>query len=137
MEAETVVYTAGTWDLFHVGHLNIIRAARELGGTLVVGVSTDDLVYSYKGHFPIVPYAERIRIIQELRCVDRVILQEGLLPIQQLISIQADILVLGGDWEISSLEGIQWMRTRRKFVCLPRTEGISTSELKQRIRNGE
>lgn len=130
-----IVYTAGTWDLFHIGHLNIIKAARALGDKLIVGVSTDELVLSYKGHRPIVSFAERCAIIRELRCVDEVIKQDYLLPVDQLMFIGADILVLGSDWSESNLAGIGWMRVNRRFVCLPRTPNVSTSELKWKIWN--
>lgn len=134
MEAESIVYTAGTWDLFHIGHLNIIRRARMFGTKLIVGVSTDELVYSYKQHYPIMPYRERYEIIRELKCVDQVVQQSELLPVTQLFLLNADILVLGDDWKDSNLEGINWMKYNKRMIFLPRTEGVSTSELKQKIR---
>ena len=137
MEISNVVYVPGTRDLFHIGHLNIIRRARLLGRHLIVGVSTDELVQQYKGHRPIVPYNERYEVIREIRCVDQVVQQTELLPIAQLSLLRADVLVLGSDWLGSDLEGIRWMQKNHEFVCLPRTEGVSTSELKRRIREGK
>jgi len=104
------------------------------GTKLIVGVSTDELVYSYKHHMPIMPYRERYEIIRELKCVDQVVQQSELLPVAQLFVLNADILVLGDDWKDSDLEGIAWMKYNKRMIFLPRTEGVSTSELKQKIR---
>ena len=61
-------YTTGTFDLFHVGHLNILEKAKENCEYLVVGVSTDELVKEYKGEFPIIPFEDRLRIVKSLKC---------------------------------------------------------------------
>lgn len=70
---EKHVYTAGVFDLFHLGHLRLLERAAEYGTTLTVGVSTDELVLSYKGQAPVVPFDERCAIIGALRCVDNVV----------------------------------------------------------------
>src|SRR2546423_11208876 len=70
-----IVYTAGAFDLLHVGHVRIIQAAAALGDSLVVGVSTDELIREYKGHAPTVPYDERRELVAALRGVDAVIPQ--------------------------------------------------------------
>ena len=67
-------YTTGTFDLFHVGHLNILEKAKENCEYLVVGVSTDELVKEYKGEFPIIPFEDRLRIVKSLKCVDQITL---------------------------------------------------------------
>ena len=71
-------YTQGTFDMFHIGHLNLLRNAKALCGKLIVGVNSDDLVYSYKNKRPIISQANRAEIISELRCVDDVIICSSL-----------------------------------------------------------
>ena len=76
-----VGYTTGTFDLFHVGHLNLLERAKQQCEYLVVGVSTDALVAEYKGRAPIIPFEDRIRIIAALKCVDGVIPQESMIKL--------------------------------------------------------
>ena len=71
-----VGYTTGTFDLFHVGHLNILEKAKENCEYLIVGVSTDELVKEYKGESPVISFEDRIRIIRALKCVDKAIPQQ-------------------------------------------------------------
>ena len=67
MSRTIIGYTTGVFDMFHVGHLNLIRRARENCDRLIVGVSTDEVVEQYKGHHPIVPYAERVEIVKAIQ----------------------------------------------------------------------
>jgi glycerol-3-phosphate cytidylyltransferase len=78
------IYTAGTFDLMHFGHLNILIQAKKLGSKLVVGVSSDKLIKSYKGLKPIISYRDRVSIIKELKCVSKVIKQDKFFDIEQL-----------------------------------------------------
>ena len=66
---ETIVYTSGTWDLFHIGHLNILEKSAALGDKLIVGVSTDELIYNYKGIKPVIPFEQRLRIVEAIGVV--------------------------------------------------------------------
>lgn len=75
MKKYKIVYTTGVFDLFHIGHLETLKNAKELGEILIVGVSTDELVKEYKGKTPVIPFEERIAIIQALKCVDIVVPQ--------------------------------------------------------------
>ena len=131
---EIIVYTAGTWDLFHIGHLNIIRSSKELGGRLIVGVSTDELVASYKKYTPIVPYEDRAEIIKGCRYVDEVVKQEKLLDIQQIKDLQADILTIADSWKNEYLEGLEWAKKNIRVVFLPYTSKVSSTYLKHKIK---
>ena len=75
MKKYKVGYTTGVFDMFHIGHLNILRRAKEQCEYLIVGVSTDELVQEYKNKIPIIPFEERAEIVQSIDCVERVIAQ--------------------------------------------------------------
>lgn len=94
-----VGYTTGTFDLFHVGHLNLLERAKQQCEYLVVGVSTDALVAEYKGRAPIIPFEDRIRIIAALKCVDGVIPQESMDKIIVWNKIHFNVLFHGDDWK--------------------------------------
>ena len=94
------VITFGTFDVFHVGHLNILESARQRGTHLTVGVSSDALNLDKKGRLPIYTQRDRLRIIKALGCVDAVFVEESLeAKSQYLREHEADILVMGNDWE--------------------------------------
>lgn len=122
-----VVLTYGTFDLFHIGHLNLLTRLRALGDRLVVGVSTDEFNKG-KGKRTIIPYADRAAIVSGLRVVDDVIAEESW--DQKLRDIQAfhvDTFGMGHDWEGQ----FEDLRQHCDVVYLPRTEGVSSTEIKQ------
>lgn len=129
------VFTAGTWDLFHIGHLNILKTSKELGDYLVVGVSTEELVYSYKGKEPIISLEDRIKIIKSCRYVDEVIIQKDLLGIEMLKEINPDILTIGTDWQGKSIKGIEYLKSKnKKIYYINYTDKISTTLIIKKIR---
>ena len=71
-------YTTGVFDMFHIGHLNILKRAKEQCDFLIVGVSTDENVFAYKGHLPVVPYKDRAAIVASIKYVDKVVPQESM-----------------------------------------------------------
>lgn len=125
MKMRTVI-TFGTFDVLHIGHINILKRAKAYGDRLVVGVSSDALNFSKKKRNPVYPEFERTSIIAALNCVDEVFIEESLeLKAEYIKKYKADILIMGNDWEGKF--------DIYKDICevryLPRTEGISTSEL--------
>jgi glycerol-3-phosphate cytidylyltransferase len=129
-----VVYTSGSWDLLHVGHLNMIRRSRELGDYLVVGVSTDELIEEYKGMKPIIPFAERFELVQALRWSDVVVVQHALVPIPLLQEHQVSVVTIGDDWIGKHLDGLEWMKSHGgEVVYLSYTPGVSTTTIKKKI----
>jgi glycerol-3-phosphate cytidylyltransferase len=125
-----MVYTAGAFDLLHVGHLRIIQAAAALGDTLVVGVSTDELIYEYKGHQPHVPYEERRELVAALKDVDAVIPQRTQDKFAVWERLKFDRWVVGDDW----FDSDKYQEYRRQLeevgvecVFLPYTAGISST----------
>jgi glycerol-3-phosphate cytidylyltransferase len=122
-----VVLTYGTFDLFHVGHLNLLTRLAALGDRLVVGVSSDDF-NGAKGKRTIIEYADRAAIVAGLKVVDLVIPEESW--DQKAADIEAhgvDVFGMGHDWEGE----FDHLRQHCEVVYLPRTEGISSTEIKQ------
>ena len=127
----TRVITFGTFDMFHVGHLSILERARSLGSHLAVGVSTDALNEAKKGRPPVYAYAERLRIVAALRCVDETFAEESLEQKREYLRRhRADVLVMGDDWRGKFDEFGDLCRV----VYLPRTPSISTTATIERIR---
>lgn len=130
-----VVFIGGIWDLFHVGHLNILKSAKELGDRLVVGVLSDFAASRYK-RSPIMTCRERVRIVQAISVVDEAIIQLDTDPTKfgELQAVKPDILVHGDDWD--AVPGQEWMeRNGKEIVFLPYTQGISTTEIIERIKD--
>ena len=94
---KTIVYTSGTFDMFHYNHLRMINYARSLADILIVGVSTDELVSSYKAK-PIIPFTERLQIIEALKTPDIVIPQHTLDHSEIVKKLNIDAFVVGDDW---------------------------------------
>lgn len=129
------VFTSGSFDLFHVGHLNILEKSAALGDELIVGVSTDELIEKYKGMKPIIPFEQRFRIVEAIKCVTKVVKQTKLTEIAQLKEYDIDIVTIGDDWEEKYLEGLEWMKSQpdKRVEYFPYTQGISTTSIKKRI----
>lgn len=128
------VITFGTFDLFHIGHLQILKRAKVLGDYLIVGVSTDALNFSKKQRNPICNENHRMDIIQELKCVDEVFFEDSLeLKRQYIVDTKADVLVMGDDWKGRFDE----FNDICDVIYLPRTPSISTTELIEIVRDVE
>lgn len=126
------IITFGTFDVFHVGHVNILTRARALGDWLIVGVSTDDLNMSKKGRFPVYRQEHRIEIMKSLSSVNEVFFEHSLdLKRRYILDYRADVLVMGDDWKGRFDE----FGDVCEVVYLPRTEGISTTEIISTIQN--
>lgn len=129
------VFTSGSFDLFHIGHLNILEKSAALGDELIVGVSTDELIEHYKGMRPIIPYEQRARIVASIKCVTKVVKQTRLTEIAQLQRENIDIVTIGDDWKGKYLEGLEWMKRQpgKEVVYFPYTPGVSTTQIKSTI----
>lgn len=125
------VITYGTFDLFHVGHLNILRRAKELGDYLVVAVSSDAF-NEIKGKKCVIPDYERMAIVEAIKYVDEVIPENDWE--QKVRDVQEhgiDVFVMGDDWEGK----FDFLSEYCDVVYLPRTEGISTTQLKTVLKS--
>lgn len=139
MEKEKVVgYTTGVYDMFHIGHLNVIKKAKEQCDYLIVGVSTDELVKHEKNKTPIIPYEERAAIVSALKYVDRVVPQKDKNKRGAWERYHFSKMFVGSDWKGSP----QWKKYEEEFtpigveiVYLPHTDGISSTQLTDFIKN--
>lgn len=126
-------YTQGTYDMFHIGHLNLLRQAKEQCERLIVGINSDKLVQEYKNKTPIVNEQDRMEIVKELRCVDDVLLCDTLKKTTMWQKIHFDAIFIGNDWKGNA----RWQQTERDLaplgadvVYLKHTDGISSSLLR-------
>ncbi|MGO4702078.1 adenylyltransferase/cytidyltransferase family protein [Dyella sp. 2RAB6] len=127
------VITFGTFDVLHVGHLHLLKRARQLGATLIVGVSSDALSFCKKGRRPIYDQQDRMRIVASLRCVDGVFIEEALERKRDYIrEHRADLMVMGDDW----LDRFNDCADLCDVRYLKRTPSISTTEIIEIIRHG-
>lgn len=125
-------YTTGVFDLFHIGHLNIIKRAKEQCEHLIVGVSTDELVKEYKNKYPIIPFEERKQIIEALKYVDEVVPQTTMDKYAAWEDLHYEALFHGDDWKNSDMYNKyleEFEGTGVEFVFLPHTEGTSSTML--------
>ena len=132
-------YTADVYDMFHIGHLNVIKNAKEKCDYLIVGVTTDEVVEQNKKKTPIIPYSERAAIVEAIKYVDKVIPQErydiqG--KVETVLANHIDVMFVGSDWEGTE----KWNRIEeelRKVGCrvqyLPHTDGISSTILRDKL----
>ena len=130
-------YTTGVFDMFHIGHLNILRRAKEQCEYLIVGVSTDELVKEYKKKTPMIPFEQRIEIVRAIRYVDEVVPQENMDKIEAWKRLKFDVMFHGNDWKNSSLYNAYeqaFEKAGLALVFLPHTEGISSTSIISRLK---
>lgn len=138
IQGQTIVFTNGVFDLFHAGHLEILRKASSFGDILVVGVNSDASVGRIKGPGrPIMSQADRVEVIAALGFVDYVVLFEEDTPLHLIEEVRPDVLVKGEDWKGKEIVGEDVVKRKGGRVELVKlVGGISTTELIKRIRGG-
>lgn len=131
-------YTTGVFDMFHIGHLNIIRASKEKCDYLIVGVSTDELVQQEKHKTPVIPFEERKEIIAALKYVDRVVPQKNKNKLEAWEAYHFNKMFVGDDWKGTEA----WNKFEEQFrplgveiIYLPHTNGISSTLLTEYVKN--
>lgn len=136
MKKYKVGYTTGVYDMFHVGHLNILRRAKEQCDYLIVGVSTDELVEAYKHKAPMIPFEERKAIVEAIKYVDKVVAQTSMDKVAAWRELHFDAVFHGDDWKGSAMYNeieANLASVGCKLVFLPHTEGVSSFSLLERI----
>ena len=137
MSKLVIGYTTGVYDMFHIGHLNILKRAKEQCDYLIVGVSTDELVQKEKNNTPIISYSERAAIVSAIRYVDKVVPQNNKNKLEAWKKYKFNKMFVGSDWKGT----LQWKEFERQFepfgveiVYLPHTDGISSTILTEVLR---
>ncbi|MCL2024062.1 MAG: adenylyltransferase/cytidyltransferase family protein [Oscillospiraceae bacterium] len=136
MKKYKVGYTAGVYDMFHVGHLNLLRRAKEHCEHLIVAVTTDEAA-SYKKVKPVIPFEERAEIIGAIRYTDKVVAQENMDKIAAWKKHRFDVMFVGDDWQNTS----KWAKLEEEFAALgvdivyfPYTKEVSSTILREKIK---
>lgn len=125
------VITYGTFDMFHIGHLNLLKRVKGLGDRLVVGVSTDEF-NALKGKKTLIPYEQRRQIVESIRGVDLVIPEtDWEQKVRDIRKYEVSVFAMGNDWAGK----FDHLKEECEVVYLERTDGISTTELKQSLKN--
>ena len=129
-------YTTGVYDMFHIGHLNILKRAKEQCDYLIVGVTTDELCYQRKNKYPVIKESDRCEIISAIKYVDEVILQETMDKLEIVKMLNADAVFVGSDWKGTEA----WNKYEKEFaevgcdvVYLQHTDGVSSTILREKI----
>jgi len=105
-------YTTGVYDLFHIGHLNILNNAKAMCDKLIVGVSTDELVQEHKHKKPVISFSERTEIVRNIKCVDSVVAQETYDKEKMHSKLKFDVMIVGDDWH----ETEKWQDVEKSFA---------------------
>ncbi len=136
MKKYKIGYTTGVYDMFHIGHLNILKRAKENCEYLIVGVSTDELVSSYKHKKPIIHFEDRRAIVESIKYVDKVVAQDSMDKIAALDKFEFDVVFVGSDWQGTE----KWNKIEEDFkargvdvVYLSHTDGISSTILRDKL----
>lgn len=135
-KGKIIGYTTGVFDMFHIGHLNILRRAKEQCDFLIVGVSTDELCQNYKHKLPIIPYEERKAIVESIRYVDEVVPQSDRDKFGAWERLHFNRMFVGDDWKGSPLFSEIENRFKEvgvEIVYFPYTKGTSSSILREKI----
>lgn len=125
-------YTTGVYDMFHIGHLNILKRAKEQCEYLIVGVSTDELVQTYKHKIPTIPFESRVAIVEAIRYVDKVVPQTSMDKAAAWKDLKFDAVFHGDDWKGSAMYNTveeELAKLGVDMVFLPHTNGISSTIL--------
>ena len=136
---QIVGYTSGVFDMFHVGHLNLLNRAKSLCDRLIVGVTIDELV-SYKNAEVVVPFEERIEIVKNIKCVDLAVPQDDLDKFVMWKKLKFDVMFIGDDWfdtERFRKYEEKLAQVGVKVIYLPYTKGVSTSARKKKRKELE
>lgn len=134
MSKKIIGYTTGVYDMFHIGHLHLLKKAKNRCDYLIVGVSSDELVQSYKGKTPIIPFEHRLEIVSSLKFVDEVLVQSHRNKFQQFLDIGYDKLFVGDDWKGSEIFNELEEKLNKKGASIeyfPYTKEVSSTSFRE------
>jgi cytidyltransferase-like protein len=130
------VYTVGTFDLLHIGHLDLLEYCKTLGDKFVVGVASDEVVASYKRNVPVIPLDQRMRMLKSLNCVDDVVSYDKLEYVTQCEAVDADIFVIGEDWgnKPHNIAVEEYLKSKgKKIIQVSYNPQTSSTKIKQNV----
>lgn len=130
-------YTTGVFDMFHVGHLNILKKAKEQCDYLIVGVSTDELVEAYKHKTPIISFEDRVKIVEAIKYVDKVVAQTNMDKKEAWEKLHYDVMFHGDDWKNSDMYNKEIQKLSEVGVVvefIKHTDGVSSTDILNRIK---
>jgi glycerol-3-phosphate cytidylyltransferase len=137
-EKQLIGYTTGVFDMFHIGHLNILKRAKSHCDKLIVGITTDKLAEKLKGKKPVFPFKERVEIVKNIKYVDLVVPQKTIDEIGDHKKYKFDVIFKGDDWKRTEkwnkLE-IKFAKRGVKIIYFPYTKHISSTTLKKKLEN--
>lgn len=135
---KSIGYTTGVYDLFHIGHLNLLKKARLECDYLIVGVTTDELSESRKGKRPIIPFMERMEIVEHIKFVDEVVPQTNMDKMEAWNNLRFNKMFVGDDWKGTE----KWTKLESEFLAVgveivyfPYTKQTSSTKLRKVIDN--
>ena len=131
-------YTTGVFDLFHVGHLNILKKAKSVCDKLIVGVTTDEFVMNYKNKTPVINFKDRMEIVNSIKYVDVVVPQDDHNKINAWKKYKFDLMIVGDDWYNTpkwDKYEMEFSKHNVRILYFPRTENISSTKLTQSKTN--
>ena len=133
-----LVYTVGTWDLLHVGHLALLEHCKTLGDVVAVGVASDEVVNRYKPNIPVIPLKQRAKMLAALRCIDIVRPYHELEYVSACKLLNVDIFVIGEDWgrKPHNLEVESYLKaTGKQIIQVSYNPQTSSTKIKQMVIN--
>ena len=131
-----IVYTVGTFDLLHVGHLALLEYCKTLGDTFVVGVASDEVVNSYKANVPVIPLKQRMEMLKSLKCVDDVRAYHELEYVSACKELDVDVFVIGEDWgdKPHNIAVEQYLKSKgKKIIQVSYNPQTSSTKIKQNV----
>ena len=131
-----IIYTVGTFDLLHVGHLALLEYCKTLGDTLIVGVASDEVVNSYKPNTPVIPLKQRMEMLKALKCVDDVRAYYELEYVSACKELDVDIFVIGEDWgdKPHNIAVEKYLKSKgKKIVQITYNPQTSSTKIKQNV----
>ena len=134
-KGQKIIFTNGCFDILHAGHVEYLKAAKDLGDKLIVGINSDKSVKSLKGkNRPLNKLENRAKVLASLRCVDAVVIFGDKTPIKLISAVKPDILVKGGDYKINEIVGYEEViKSGGRVMTIPLVKGISTTKIIQKM----
>lgn len=136
MKNNKIGYIQGTFDMFHIGHLNLIKRAKKICDTLIIAVNSDELVKSYKNKDVIIPLNDRVEIVKAIKYVDKVVIAKDRDKLKAYKKYKFDYLIMGDDWKNTKFYNDIEIELRKfgvKVIYFPYTKEISSSKLRKII----